>query len=541
MFSETISPRLGFAVSILGLALGMPALALTPPALVLSDGTGNTITIDSSGNTPVCTGSCATTAYSNVVGDTSWQTASGVTGYLTWSGTLGNFQISGAAGQSKPYIGSANAPSLDLGFNYLVNNGSGTGTLTAKWGDVGFTSLGDLSLQASDSFSLTGTVLYTGYANTSNTLLALTTPLVTAPATNVNLSAVTGSAPASSPYSLTLSAVIALGSTEYFSNDAQATIPASSGGNGNAPPPTPLKVICPTSTATVGVAYSSQVTVTGGTPPYTFKVVLGSLPAGLTLNTSTGAITGIPTTAGQTGAFKIEVTDSSSPPQVAYTSCSGSCSNGTTVSYGGGGPQNGWGPKGTSSTYSSNGIPLTVYGWSTSGQPANLYSNNVGGNSYLGIWNNSNNNQIDTGHFVQCDFSSHISAGATGGSITVTGSGWNTTYDVYGSNTLGQLGTLLAHNVPVNSWSQSGSTLVVPNFGKYRYVSVKACSGSVQICNISCDYRCTCAIDVGQSGNGGQGGYGGGGQGGYGGGGQGGYGGQGGQCKQGQSPGQCGW
>jgi hypothetical protein len=527
--------------------MAMPSLAAsTPPVLVLNDGVGDTITIDSSGNAPICVGSCATTAYSNVIGDTTWQTGSGVTGYVTWSGTLGNYSISGAAGQSKPYVGSAADPGIDLGFNYLMNNGTGTGTLTAEWSDVGFTSLGSISLQASDTFGATGTVQYSGYANTSNTLLGLTTQLVTAPATNVNVLPITGLAPLSSPYSLTLVAAITLGSTEYFSDDAQVTgTPSSSGGGQGGPPPSPLTVKCPSSTATVGVAYSSQITVTGGTPPYTFKVVLGSLPAGLTLNTTTGAITGIPTTAGQTGAFKIEVTDSSTPPQVAYTNCSGSCSNGTTVSYGGGGPQSGWGQKGSSSTYSSNGIPLTVYGWTTSGRPAYLYSNNVGGNSYLGIWNNSSNNQIDSGHFVQCDFSSHISAGATGGSITVTGSGWNTTYDVYGSNTLGQIGTLIAHSVPANSWSQSGSTLVIPNFGQYRYICVKPCSGSgtIQICNISCDYHCACAIDVAQSGNnqgGGQGGYGGG-QGGYGGG-QGGYGGgQGGQCKQGQSPGQCGW
>ena len=56
----------------------------------------------------------------------------------------------------------------------------------------------------------------------------------------------------------------------------------------------------------VGVAFNSgAMTVTGGTAPYTFSVV-GTLPAGLTLNTSTGAVTGTPTAS---GSFSIKVTD----------------------------------------------------------------------------------------------------------------------------------------------------------------------------------------------------------------------------------------
>ncbi|GLZ39298.1 putative Ig domain-containing protein [Actinokineospora sp. NBRC 105648] len=48
----------------------------------------------------------------------------------------------------------------------------------------------------------------------------------------------------------------------------------------------------------VGVAYTTQPTVTGGTSPITYAVTAGSLPGGLTLNTSTGVVSGTPTTAG---------------------------------------------------------------------------------------------------------------------------------------------------------------------------------------------------------------------------------------------------
>jgi len=48
---------------------------------------------------------------------------------------------------------------------------------------------------------------------------------------------------------------------------------------------------------TVGVAYSASLTAAGGKAPYTYSISTGKLPAGLTLNSTTGAITGTPTTA----------------------------------------------------------------------------------------------------------------------------------------------------------------------------------------------------------------------------------------------------
>src|SRR5579862_6160875 len=46
------------------------------------------------------------------------------------------------------------------------------------------------------------------------------------------------------------------------------------------------------SDGTVGVAYSQTVAATGGTPPLTYSVTAGALPAGVNLNTTTGALTG---------------------------------------------------------------------------------------------------------------------------------------------------------------------------------------------------------------------------------------------------------
>jgi Zn-dependent metalloprotease len=61
---------------------------------------------------------------------------------------------------------------------------------------------------------------------------------------------------------------------------------------------------------TVGVAASVALSATGGTTPYTFSAT--GLPAGLSINASSGVISGTPTTAG-TSTVTATVTDSASP------------------------------------------------------------------------------------------------------------------------------------------------------------------------------------------------------------------------------------
>ena len=61
-------------------------------------------------------------------------------------------------------------------------------------------------------------------------------------------------------------------------------------------------------TGQVGVPYTDTLTAAGGTTPYTWSVSAGTLPAGITLNASTGVLAGTPT-AGGTSNFTIKVTD----------------------------------------------------------------------------------------------------------------------------------------------------------------------------------------------------------------------------------------
>lgn len=67
-----------------------------------------------------------------------------------------------------------------------------------------------------------------------------------------------------------------------------------------------------------GTAYSATLTAFGGVYPYTWSISSGSLPTGLTLDASTGVISGTPTASG-TFSFTIKVTDNNSPTKSTAT------------------------------------------------------------------------------------------------------------------------------------------------------------------------------------------------------------------------------
>ena len=65
----------------------------------------------------------------------------------------------------------------------------------------------------------------------------------------------------------------------------------------------------------VGQTYNASLSATGGMQAYTWSIANGSLPAGLALNSSSGIISGTPTTTANRTDLTVQVTDSSSPHQ----------------------------------------------------------------------------------------------------------------------------------------------------------------------------------------------------------------------------------
>ncbi len=84
-------------------------------------------------------------------------------------------------------------------------------------------------------------------------------------------------------------------------------------------PPLVITTSSPLPSGTVGVNYSQQLTATGGSGQYTWTIITGALPLGLSLNPAAGQISGTPTTAGAAN-FTILVTDSNKvTATAAYT------------------------------------------------------------------------------------------------------------------------------------------------------------------------------------------------------------------------------
>ena len=72
----------------------------------------------------------------------------------------------------------------------------------------------------------------------------------------------------------------------------------------------------------VGTLYSATLAASGGTAPYAWSLTSGNLPSGLSLNASTGAMTGTPTATANAAPLTFKVTDSSSPMQTKTVSLS---------------------------------------------------------------------------------------------------------------------------------------------------------------------------------------------------------------------------
>jgi large repetitive protein len=369
------APRPGFALLFLLLVSALPSLAQSTPTLKLADDSGNSVTITAAG--AVCTGACsgdllvspgsltwtgtigaftvsnangrtrpALTAPNIDVGTGTITTgAAGGTLTITWSDT--GFFGSGPTGMNMiTTIGGTGSVAYSFytdDTNTLFGTGTPVGALTVNaGGNTTLTGpgptvqpfsmteveaitlppftlfLNDISLQAAPFAAISVACA----VSSGQVGIAYSSSVVVSGGSGpYKYQIVSGALPAG--LSLDLNTGIISGKPTVAANyafivqvtDSNSTTAISSCGINVVPATITLSVSCPgATTATAGVAYNSSIVVTGGKAPYTFSS--GILPNGLTLNSKTGAITGIPSKAGSWN-FSVTVSDSSSPKLTA--------------------------------------------------------------------------------------------------------------------------------------------------------------------------------------------------------------------------------
>ena len=235
--------------------------------------------------------------------------------------------ILSAGGGTLPYTWSITNGSLPTGLTLSSSNGiisgtpilSGTFNFTAQLSDAGNpqqTVSKPLSITILDTLVVTTTTLSNGVVNAAYT---------------ATLSAGGGTLPytwsitnGSLPTGLTLSSSNGIISgTPIVSGTFNFTARLSDAGNPQQTVSKPLSItildtlVVTTTTLSNGVvnaAYSAILSAGGGTLPYTWSITNGSLPSGLTLNSSNGIISGTPSVAG-TFSFTAQLSDAGNPQQ----------------------------------------------------------------------------------------------------------------------------------------------------------------------------------------------------------------------------------
>jgi hypothetical protein len=266
-----------------------PATAPDPPTNVSATAGNGSATV--SFTPPANDGGSPITSYTVTANDGTSQTdtqspitVTGLTNGTAYTFTVtatngvGTSSPSGASNSVTP-TAPATAPDPPTNVSATAGNGSATVTFTPPANDGG-SPITSYTVTANDGTTKTDTQ---------------------SPTTITGLTNGTG-------YTFTVTAANSIG-----------TSPPSAPSNSVTPtaPPT-LAVGAPPTFGVAGIAYSYQLTATGGTAPYTWKLATGSLPTGLKLSATKGTLTGTPTAAGS-WTFSLKVTDSSTPTKQTAT------------------------------------------------------------------------------------------------------------------------------------------------------------------------------------------------------------------------------
>lgn len=150
-------------------------------------------------------------------------------------------------------------------------------------------------------------------------------------------------------------------------------------------------------------------------------------------------------------------------------------------------------PVGSSShTYTVSGFSITAYGFdnhSGIGTAHQLFYKNVpdiGGAVETGLGLvGTPNNEIQVGlHFIQFDFTSMLAAGMLNGQISVGSVQAGEAFAIFGSNTLGTLGTQVGG---IYGSAFDDQYVSIQNFGQFHYYSVVSMADDVLPVSIRAD------------------------------------------------------
>lgn len=280
-------------------------------------------------------GATASKSYSGIVNPGSailsliTKAISPVTAGITYS-----FPVA-VSGGAQPYAFAITSGSLPSGLSINASTGviSGTPAITSGGQTYSFTlSVSDTASQ-NQSVSIVGTIASNPVGSVQ--IVSTTIPGIAVGSVSTGVSTSGGVTPLtfsissgalpsglsinSTTGAITGTVPVAQGNTNYgFSitvvDSAGGTASKSFTGTVNAGSSVLSILSTQISPATAGVSYSFPLTVSGGTTPYAFTVSAGNLPAGLSINNTTGEISGTPavTSGGQAYSFTIRVADAGS-------------------------------------------------------------------------------------------------------------------------------------------------------------------------------------------------------------------------------------
>ncbi|MBR7627542.1 tandem-95 repeat protein [Aeromonas popoffii] len=250
--------------------------------------------------------------------------------------TLGNGSVGtsysetlSASGGTAPYTYAITAGALPAGLSLNTSTGVISGTPSAS-------GTSNLSVTATDANSASGSQAYTltigAQAPVANAVSATVAANSSANPITLNISggAASSVAVASAASHGTASASgtsITYTPTAGFSGADSFTYTATNASGTSSPATVTITVSAPSislspttlGNGSVGTSYSETLSASGGTAPYTYAITAGALPAGLSLNTSTGVISGTPSASGTSNLSVIATDANSASGSQAYT------------------------------------------------------------------------------------------------------------------------------------------------------------------------------------------------------------------------------